>query len=79
LGVLICLHSGSQNCVLNECLLDYLISVSVTDVVSYGLGTMMISNEQVRICDVLIMACFRVMSRHLCERAEEKHETSLDR
>jgi hypothetical protein len=25
--------SGSQNCVLGDCLVDYLISVSVTDVV----------------------------------------------
>jgi hypothetical protein len=42
------------------------------------MGMMVISNEQVRICEVVVMACFREMSRHLWERTEEKHETSHD-
>jgi hypothetical protein len=40
---------------------------------------MIVNDEQVKICEVVVMAYFRVMSRNLPERTKEKHKTSQDR
>lgn len=50
--------SGSHNCILNG-LFNKCVSY-IGSIVSYGVGMVILSDELVRTCEVVVMACFRV-------------------